>query len=133
VTEDISAQSVELAEELGLTMAELSYLPIRWRAYSNLGERIGHPSVKLITAALVQAEKHGTSISQALNSTASAGREARIAEAEFRAAALPPKLAVPLVAFFLPVLLTVILAPAVIEAGRALKQQSQQIIERSSK
>jgi tight adherence protein C len=133
VTEDISAQSVELAEELGLTMAELSYLPIRWRAYSNLGERIGHPSVKLITAALVQAEKHGTSISQALNSTASAAREARIAEAEFRAAALPPKLAVPLVAFFLPVLLTVILAPAVIEAGRALKQQSQQIIERSSK
>lgn len=133
VTDDISAQSVELAEELGLTMAELSYLPIRWRAYSNLGERIGHPSVKLITAALVQAEKHGTSISQALNSTASAAREARIAEAEFRAAALPPKLAVPLVAFFLPVLLTVILAPAVIEAGRALKQQSQQIIERNSK
>jgi tight adherence protein C len=133
VTEDIAAQSVELAEELGLTMAELSYLPLRWRAYANLGERIGHPSVKLITAALVQAEKHGTSISQALNSAASAGREARIAEAEFRAAALPPKLAVPLVAFFLPVLLTVILAPAVIEAGRALKKQSDQIIERSSR
>jgi len=57
VTEDIAAQSVELAEELGLTMAELSYLPIRWRAYANLGERIGHPAVKLITAALVQAEK----------------------------------------------------------------------------
>lgn len=133
VTEDIATQSVELAEELGLTMAELSYLPIRWRAYANLGDRIGHPSVKLITAALVQAEKHGTSIGQALNSAATAGREARIAEAEFRAAALPPKLAVPLVAFFLPVLLSVILAPAVIEAGRALKQQSDQIIERTSK
>src|SRR5690606_28475175 len=98
-------------------MAELSYLHIRTLAYSNLGERISYPTVKLITAALVQAEKHGSSISQALNSTASAAREARIAEAEFRAAALPPKLAVPLVAFFLPVLLTVILAPAVIEAG----------------
>lgn len=133
VTEDIAAQSVELAEELGLTMAELSYLPIRWRAYANLGDRIGHPSVKLITAALVQAEKHGTSISQALASAASAGREARIAEAEFRAAALPPKLAVPLVAFFLPVLLMIILAPAAIEAGRALKKQSNQIIEQNSK
>lgn len=132
VTEDIAAQSVELAEELVLTMAELSYLPIRWRAYANLGDRIGHPSVKLITAALVQAEKHGTSISQALASAANDGREARMAEAEFRAAALPPKLAIPLVAFFLPVLLTMILAPAVIEAGRALKKQSDQIIERTS-
>ncbi|MBX2805261.1 MAG: type II secretion system F family protein [Hyphomicrobiales bacterium] len=132
VTEDIAAQSVELAEELGLTMAELSYLPIRWRAYANLGERIGHPAVKLITAALVQAERHGTSISQALNSAAHAGREARIAEAEFRAAALPPKLAVPLVVFFLPILLTVILAPAVIEAGRVLTKQSDHINERSS-
>ena len=127
VTKDITPQCMELAEELSLTMAELSYLPVRWRAYANLGARIGLPSVKLITAALVQAERHGTSISQALTAAAREGREARIAEAEYQAAALPPRLAVPLVVFFLPVLLTVILAPALMEAGDTLKQSTRSI------
>jgi tight adherence protein C len=122
VTKDIAAQSIELAEELSLTMAELSYLPSRWRAYANLGERIGLPAVKLITTALVQAERHGASISQALTAAAREGREARIAEAERKAAALPPKLTVPLVVFFLPVLLVIILAPALMQASDALRQ-----------
>jgi tight adherence protein C len=125
VTKDISPQSVELAEELSLTMAELSYLPVRWRAYVNLHARIGAPAVKLITSALVQAERHGTSISQALTSAARECREARIAEAERKAAALPPMLAIPLVVFFLPVLLTIILAPAFMQAGEALKQRGE--------
>jgi tight adherence protein C len=125
VTKDISPQSIELAEELSLTMAELSYLPVRWRAYVNLGARIGAPAVKLITGALVQAERHGTSISQALTSAAREGREARIADAERKAAALPPKLAIPLVVFFLPVLLTIILAPALMQAGDALRQRGE--------
>lgn len=124
VTKDISPQCAELAEELSLTMAELSYLPVRWRAYANLGERIGLPAVKLITAALVQAERHGTSIGQALAAAAREGREARIAEAERKAAALPPKLAIPLVVFFLPVLLTIIMAPALMRARDALKQNT---------
>jgi tight adherence protein C len=95
---------------------------VRWRAYANLGERIGVPAVKLITTALVQAERHGTSISQALTAAARDGRDARIAEAERKAATLPPLLAVPLVAFFLPVLLAVILGPALIKAGDALQR-----------
>jgi tight adherence protein C len=121
VTRDISAQCVELAEEFSLTMAELSYLPVRWRAYANLGDRIGLTAVKLITTALVQAERHGTSIGQALTAAAKEGREARIMEAERKAASLPPKLSVPLVVFFLPVLLTVILAPALMRASDSLK------------
>ncbi len=132
VTKEMPAQCIELAEELSLTMAELSYLPLRWRAYANLGERVGLPAIRLITAALVQAERHGASISQALASAAQACREARIAEAEYKAAALPAKLSAPLVIFFLPVLLTVILAPTVMEAGRALKAHSEQIIERNA-
>ncbi len=133
VTNDISPQSIELAEELSLTMAELSYLPVRWRAYVNLGDRIGLPAVKLITAALVQAERHGTSISQALTAAAREAREARIAEAERKAAALPPKLAIPLVAFFLPVLLTIILAPAIMEASEAFRQNRASLIVRDLK
>jgi tight adherence protein C len=128
VTKDISPQCIELAEELSLTMAELSYLPVRWRAYANLSERIGVPAVKLITAALIQAERHGTSIGQALAVAAREGREARITDAERQAATLPPKLAVPLVVFFLPVLLTVILAPALMQANDTLKNNTRIVV-----
>ncbi len=131
VTKDISSQCIELAEELSLTMAELSYLPARWRAYANLGERVGLPAVKLITVALVQAERHGASIGQALAAAAREGREARIAEAEYKAASLPPKLAIPLVVFFLPVLLTIILAPALMEAGSNLDQARKGFISKA--
>lgn len=128
VAKDISCQSIELAEELSLTMAELSYLPVRWKAYANLAERTGIPTVKLITAALMQAERYGTSVGQALTAAAREGREARIAEAERQAASLPPKLAIPLVAFFLPVLLAIILMPALMQASRALKEHGSSFI-----
>jgi tight adherence protein C len=123
VTAEISSQSVELAEELSLTMAELSYLPSRWQAYQNLGERTGLPQVKLIAAALAQAERYGTPISQALAAAARECREARLFEAERKAAALPPKLTVPLVVFFLPVLMGVILAPAGMQVSKQWKDR----------
>ncbi len=122
VAKDIACQSIELAEELSLTMAELAYLPSRWKAYHNLGERTGLPAVKLIAAALAQAERLGTSISQALTAAAKECRAARLNEAEQKAAALPPKLTVPLVAFFLPVLLATILTPAIINMRAALEE-----------
>ncbi len=128
VAKDISCQSIELAEELSLTMAELSYLPVRWKAYANLAERTGIPTVKLITAALMQAERYGTSVGQALTAAAREGREARIAEAERKAASLPPKLAIPLVAFFLPVLLAIILMPALMQASQVLKERRSSFI-----
>jgi tight adherence protein C len=128
VAKDISCQSIELAEELSLTMAELSYLPVRWKAYANLAERTGIPTVKLITAALMQAERYGTSVGQALSAAAREGREARIAEAERQAASLPPKLAIPLVVFFLPVLLAIILMPALMQASTALKERGSGFI-----
>lgn len=124
VTRDISSQSIALAEELSLTMAELAYLPSRWRAYQNLGDRTGLPAVKLIAAALAQAERYGTSISQALTAAALECREARIEEAEKKAAALPPKMAIPLVVFFLPILLTIILAPAIMQVGTVLRDKN---------
>ncbi len=127
VTTEISGQSVALAEELSLTMAELSYLPSRWRAYHNLGERTGLAPIKLIAAALAQAERYGTPISQALGAAARECREARLFEAERKAAALPPKLTVPLVVFFLPVLMSVILAPAGMKAVTMWRQRPASI------
>ncbi len=105
-----------MAEELGLTTAELSYLQERKQAYVNLAERTGLDSVKGVVTALVQSEKYGTPLGQSLRVMANESREMRMQEAEKQAAALPPKLTVPMIVFFLPVLFAVILGPAIMQA-----------------
>lgn len=115
VSQEIGIQSRELAEELSLTTAELSYLPDRRTAYTNLSDRTGLEGVKATVTALVQAEKYGTSVGQALRVLAQENRDMRMSFAEKRAAALPPKLTVPMIIFFLPVLFAVIITPAIIQ------------------
>lgn len=115
VAKEIGQQSAELAEELALTTAELAFLEDRGRAYENLGRRTGLDGVKSVMTALIQADRYGTSVGQALRVMAEEGREQRMMEAEKKAASLPPKLTVPLILFFLPVLFIVILAPAMIK------------------
>ena len=114
VSEEIGTQSVELAEELGITTAELSFLPSRIQAYENLSRRTGLECVKSVVASLKQAEKQGTSIGRSLRVLAQENRDTRLSLAEKKAAALPPKLTVPMILFFLPVLFVVILTPSVI-------------------
>lgn len=116
VASEIGAQSVELAEELGLTTAELSYLQERRQAYENLATRTGLPGVKAVATSLIQAERYGTPLGQSLRVMAQENRDMRMSEAEKKAAGLPPKLTVPMIVFFLPVLFGVILGPAVIKA-----------------
>lgn len=115
VSEEIGIQSVELAEEFVLTNAELSFLPERRQAYENLASRTGLEPVKSVIQALVQAERYGTPVAQALRTLSQESRDMRLMEAEKKAAALPPKLTVPMIIFFLPVLFMVILGPAFIQ------------------
>jgi len=115
VSKEIGLASVALAEELTLTTAELSFLEDRTRAYDNLGRRTGLDNVKSVMQALIQAERYGTSIGTSLRVMAEEGRETRMMDAEKKAAALPPKLTVPLIVFFLPVLFIVIISPAIIK------------------
>jgi len=115
VADEIGSQSVALAEEFVLTNAELSFLQERRQAYENLASRTGIDSVKSVCQALIQAERYGTSVGQALRVLANESREARMNAAEKKAAALPPKLTVPMILFFLPVLFAVILGPAFIQ------------------
>ena len=114
VAAEIGTASVELAEELALTTAELSYLPDRHQAFENLAKRCGHPGVKAVATALNQAERYGTPLGQALRICAQENRDMRMVEAEKKAAALPAKLTVPMILFFLPVLFVVIMAPAIL-------------------
>jgi tight adherence protein C len=112
VSQEIGVQSVPLSEELTLATAELSYLPDRKFAYENLAERIGLEPVRSAATALIQAERYGTPLGQALRVLAQESRDQRMTEAEKKAAALPPKLTVPMIVFFLPVLFVVLLTPA---------------------
>ena len=114
VASEIGNQSLELAEELSLTTAELAYLPDRRIAYENLAKRTNHPGVKAVCTSLIQAERYGTPLGQALRVMAKENRDMRLANAEKKAAALPAKLTVPMIVFFLPVLFVVILGPAII-------------------
>lgn len=115
VSTEIGTQSVPMAEELSLTTAELSYLPDRRNAYDNLAARTGTESMRSIVTVLVQAEKYGTPLGAALRVLSQESRDARMTEAEKRAASLPPKLTVPMVLFFLPVLFIIIGTPAVVQ------------------
>jgi tight adherence protein C len=115
VSEQVGSQSVALAEELTLTTAELSYLPDRRQAYVNLAKRTDLEGVKSICMGLQQAERYGTPLANMLRVMAQENRDMRMSEAEKKAAGLPPKLTVPMILFFLPVLFVVILGPAAIK------------------
>jgi tight adherence protein C len=115
VSQEIGGSSIELAEELTLLTAELSYLPERRQAYEGLAKRTNHPGVRSVATAMIQAERYGTPLGAALRVMAKENRDMRLAAAEKKAAQLPAKLTVPMILFFLPVLFIVILGPAIIQ------------------
>src|SRR5204863_10115874 len=117
VSTEIGSQSIPLAEEFTLTTAELSYLQDRKVAYENLAKRTGLDGVKSVCMALTQSERYGTPLATSLRVMAQENRDMRMNEAEKKAAALPPKLTVPMILFFLPVLFIVILGPTFIKVS----------------
>ena len=115
VSQEIGGRSIDLAEELSLLSAELSYLPERRMAYEGLSKRTNHPGVKAVMTSMIQSEQYGTPLGTALRVMAKENRDLRLSAAEKKAAALPAKLTVPMILFFLPVLFIVILGPAIIK------------------
>jgi tight adherence protein C len=115
VAEEIAAQSVVLSEELSLTTAELNYLQDRQNAYRRLYDRTEVDEVRSVVTSLIQSDKYGTPVGRALRVLSAESRALRMAAAEKKAAALPPKLTVPMILFFLPVLFAVIMTPAIIQ------------------
>ncbi len=123
VGQEVGGTSIELAEELALLTAELSYLPERRMAYEGLAKRTNHPGVKSVATAMIQAERYGTPLGSALRVMAKENRELRLSAAEKKAAALPAKLTVPMILFFLPVLFVVILGPAILRVTDIMSRQ----------
>ncbi len=121
VGQEIGQQSIPLAEEMTLTMAELSYLPDRQQAYENFADRVDLDIVRQVTMVLIQAERVGTPLGSALRVVSQEARTRRLLEAEKKAAALPPKLTIPMMIFFLPCIFAVLLTPAFIGIMAASK------------
>lgn len=102
----------ELAEEFGITAAELTYLPDRRLAFENLNSRTNMASIRGVVNTLLQTAKYGTPLAQSLRVLAAEFREARMTRAEEKAARLPAMLTVPMILFILPTLFIVLLGPA---------------------
>lgn len=115
VSGEVGSASVELAEELTLLTAELSYLQDRKIAYQNMADRTGLDGVRSVMTSMIQAERYGTPLGDAIRVMAEENRTARMNAAEKKAAALPPKLTVPMILFFLPSIFVVVLGPAAIQ------------------
>jgi tight adherence protein C len=118
VADELDSSARALAEEIGLTTAELAFLSDRRQALENLAERTGTPPVKALVTALIQSERYGTPLGTALRVVSQESRDGRMAKAEEKAASLPAKLTVPMVTFFLPVLFMVIIGPTIIQVLR---------------
>ncbi len=117
VAHEVAEVSPVLAEELGILSAEMAMLNDRRKALQDFARRVGSGAGKTFATALIQAEQYGTSVSQAMRVLADELRDQRMAMAEQKAAALPPKLTVPMILFFLPALFIIILGPAGIQAS----------------
>jgi len=118
VTEEIMESSPVLAQEFGLLTAELAYLGDRKVAYDNFSKRTGMESAKALSTALIQSEQYGTPVGVALKVLSKEKRDERMSNAEKKAAALPAKLTVPMILFFLPVLFIVVIGPAAMQVGK---------------
>lgn len=115
IADEVAEHSPTLAEELGILSAEMAMLNDRRVALQDFARRVGSGAARSFATALIQAEQYGTSVSKALRVMSEELREERMAIAEQKAASLPPKLTVPMIVFFLPVLFVVILGPAIIQ------------------
>lgn len=115
VSKELSISYPEMAEELSMTSIEIGFLPDRNQALTNLAKRCTLPEVRGIVSVLIQTEKYGTPIAQALRVLSLEFRQARMLRAEQKAARLPALMTVPMILCILPTLFIVIISPAIVK------------------
>jgi len=120
VAEEVRSISKELYKELQFTNAELRTGSSRDTALKNLAERTGVPSIKSLVSLILQSEKMGTSIAEALRTHADFIRVQRAQKAEEIAAKMPVKILFPMMLCIMPVLFIIIIGPGAIRISRTL-------------
>ena len=119
-SEELALAYPALAEELRLITTETRAGKPRLEAFRNFAQRTGVDDVRGLVAMLIQTDRFGTSIAQALRTHAITSRTKRRQRAEERAAKLGVKLVFPLVFCLFPALYVVVLGPAVIKIMHSL-------------
>jgi tight adherence protein C len=118
VGEEIRFSNRELSEEFELLNLELGAGKLRHDALKNLALRTGLDDVNNLVTLLIQTDKFGTSVAQALRVHSEFMRSKRYLRAEEMAAKLPVKILFPVILFIFPSLFVVILGPAMIRIYR---------------
>ena len=116
VSREMQNTMPELATEFDITAVELTYLPDRQQALENMTERSDSPAVAALVNALRQTEKYGTPLAASLRILSQEFRQTRASKAEENGARMPALMTVPLMVFILPTLITVLIAPAIMNA-----------------
>ncbi|MEH0874288.1 type II secretion system F family protein [Pectobacterium cacticida] len=122
VSRELGLSSPEMADELGYTAAELQILSDRMLAMQHLAERTRVPEIESLVATLIQAERYGTPLSQALRTIADESRKTLILSLEEKAGKLPAQLSVPLMGLILPPIIAIMASPSLIRVVRLLAQ-----------
>ena len=117
---EIGLRSEALSDELNLVALELRMGVRRETALRNLALRTGVEEISSFVAMLVQADRFGTNVADALRIQAETMRTHRRLRAEERAAKIPLKLLFPLIFFIFPSLMLVLMGPAMISIYRVL-------------
>lgn len=114
VAKEIEGIAPALADELQVTTNELRALSNRRDALDNLAARVSLPTIRSITATLVQTIRYGTPLSRSLKTLSQEMRTAKVLEMEERAARLPALLALPLMTMIMPSVFIVTAGPGVL-------------------
>lgn len=122
VSKELGLSSPEMADELHYTSAELQILSDRTLAMTHLAERTRVSEIESMVATLIQAERYGTPLSQALRTIADESRKTLILGLEEKAGKLPAQLSVPLMALILPPIIAIMASPALVRVIRLLAQ-----------
>ncbi len=125
VGREVRLNSTALSDELRMVNHEMRAGIARTEALRNLAIRTGVDEVRALVAVLIQSDRFGTSIAQALRTHALSLRIRRRQRAEEAARKTPVKMVFPLVFCIFPELLVVILAPGMLQLFRALLDMSK--------
>jgi tight adherence protein C len=120
-SDELAISHPALAEELRLVTTEIRSGKPRLEAFKNFAARTKVDDVRALTAMLIQTDRFGTSIAQALRTHAETSRIQRRQRAEERAGKIGVKLVFPLVFCLFPALYVAILGPAVVDYLRQFK------------
>ena len=118
VSDEVKSISMDLFRELQLTNAELRTGISRETALRNMGERTGVQNVRALVGLMIQSDRMGASIVQALRTHAAFLRVQRAQRAEETAAKLPVKILFPLLLFIFPAIFVVVMGPAAIQLSK---------------